>query len=301
MSSEPDDRKSAGPRPEARRLKSHVARLEGPRHPETAADRHAAAARYAASRLEELGYRLREQMFRHAGRDHRNVGATHPAGPEEGPRLLVGAHYDTVAGTPGADDNASGVAVLLEAARLLRTWRPSLPLELVAFDLEEPRAGTYRLGSRAWVRGALQRDVSYRGALILEMVGYTDDRPGSQRIPWPLRWRDLPERGDFLAAVGDWKSKRLIEAVTAACRDDGGELEVVTTRIPFRGWLVPQSRLSDNASFWDQGYPALMLTDTAFLRNPYYHGPGDRAETLDYAFMEQVVSLVTRSIRLLAD
>jgi hypothetical protein len=132
------------------------------------------------------------------------------------------------------------------------------------------------------------------------MVGYTDARPGSQHIPALLFWKRIPRTGTFLAATGDGGSARLLREFAAAARAAVPDLPVVTFRSPLRGWLVLDTRLSDNASFWDRGYPALMLTDTAFLRNPHYHTPGDRPETLDYGFMARVTSAVAAAVRRLA-
>lgn len=288
------------PLPDQRRLEHHVRRLEGPRHPVTAPERHASAARYVKRNLEAVGCDVWEHRFRHGGRTHRNVaGRLGRASPGATP-ILVGAHYDTVTGTPGADDNASGVATLLEVARLLREGDRDQAVELVAFDLEEPQGSTYRVGSRAWVERTGEEGRGCFAALILEMVGYTDARPGSQDVPLLLRWKRIPRRGSFLAAVGDRKSRRLLRGFEKSARRRVPELELVTSWIPLRGWIVPQSRLSDNASFWDAGIPALMLTDTAFLRNPHYHGPGDGAGTLDYEFMARVVAAVTAAVEDLA-
>lgn len=281
---------------DARRLEEHVRRLEGPRHPSTAPARHRRAADYVAHELESAGWTPRKIPFTYGGRTHQNVAATMGAEGNDAPRILVGAHYDTVPGTPGADDNASGVSVLLEVARLLREHPGARRAELVSFDLEEPRDGTYRIGSRRWVERARRKGIRYRAALILEMVGYTAAGERTQAIPWLLRWMDIPRRGTFLAAVADWGSRDVLRRFRRSASAAAPGLELVTIGIPFRGWLVPQSRLSDNASFWDAGIPALMLTDTAFLRNPHYHGPGDRADTLDYGFMAGTAVAVAAAV-----
>ncbi|MFW6200317.1 MAG: M28 family peptidase, partial [Gemmatimonadota bacterium] len=248
-------------------------------------------------------------------------------------RVLVGAHIDTVRGSPGADDNASGVAGVLECARLLATTattattatnatdatgragptgaagtaaergsenRFRATVELAFFDLEEQQLFTYRVGSRRYTERARKERVEYAGALIFEMIGYTSTEPDSQRIPLLVRWKDIPRTGDFLAVVGDWKSGSLIEGFEEAAREAAPELDVYTHRTPFRGWLVWQTRLSDNASFWSDGYPALMITDTAFLRNPNYHAPGDTAATLDYDFTAGVVDATAELVKRLA-
>lgn len=280
------------PTPDPSRLRAHVRRLEGERHPDFSPAALAAAEEYVAGCLEETGWAVEARPFAYGGRSHRNIVARRPGGERGRPRVLVGAHLDTVPGTPGADDNASGVAVLLEVGRILGSAEPEAPLELVAFNLEEPQGATYRVGSRRFAAAARREGVEYAGCLILEMVGYTDPAPGSQRVPGVLFWKDVPDAGTFLAAASDLASRDLLARFAEAAREAAPELELVTLRVPLRGWLVPQTRLSDNASFWDEGYPALMLTDTSFLRNPHYHAPTDRLETLDFEFMERVGAAV---------
>ncbi|HEY7683275.1 MAG TPA: M20/M25/M40 family metallo-hydrolase [Gemmatimonadales bacterium] len=281
------------------RLRAHVASLEGPRHPRSAPEALIHAGAYIAHQFAEAGLRVERRPFPFAGGEYFNVVASMPGDRSERPWVLVGAHYDTVAGTPGADDNASGVAAVLEAARLLTGERYPATIELVAFSLEEPQGTTYGVGSQAFVRQAREEGVRYAGALILEMVGYANREPGSQMVPPPLWWKRVPKRGTFLAAAGDGRSAGLLRVLTEAAAA-APELELVTVRVPFRGWLLPYTRLSDNCSFWDVGYPAVMLTDTAFLRNPHYHRPTDRLETLDFDFMARVTELTVETVRRLA-
>lgn len=244
-----------------------------------------------AGRLEEAGLEVDRPSFEHGGRTHRNVRGVRAGDDPDRPRVLLGAHFDTVPGSPGADDNASGVAALLEAARLLADVPTAATLELVAFDLEEPQGGLrrHRIGSDRYAARARRAGRDYAGCLVFEMVGYTDPRPGSQAAPWLFFWKDVPDAGTFLAAVGDWRSRGLVRAFADAAARASPELEVVTHRAPLRGWLMPVTRLSDHSRFWDRGWPALMLTDTAFLRNPHYHRAGDLADTLDYGFAARVV------------
>ena len=279
------------------RLHAHVAALEGPRHPVTASKALRAACEYVAAQLAALGLAVERRPFHFAGAEHSNVLGTMPGNEPERPRLLVGAHFDSVPGTPGADDNASGVAAMLEAARLLAGARLRATVEFVGFNLEEPQGLTYRVGSRAFAREAKRQGVRYAGALVLEMVGYTNAAPGSQVIPAALFWKRIPRSGTFLAAVGHPRSAQLLREFALAARNAAPDLSVITFRSPLRGWLVPQTRLSDNASFWDEGYPALMLTDTAFLRNPHYHTAGDRSETLDFEFMALATTAVAEAVR----
>lgn len=255
-----------------------------------------------ASALVELGLEVERPTFEFAGERYRNVVGRLPGREPDRRRLLIGAHFDSVPGSPGADDNASGVAALLECARLLAGERLRRTVEFVGFNLEEPQEGVqnHRVGSGAYARAAAESGVRYAGCFVLEMVGYTDPRPGSQGAPWLLFWKDVPEEGTFLAAVGNWRARRLLGAVREAAGAEAPGLRVVTHRTPLRGWLLPVTRLSDHARFWDEGWPAVMLTDTAFLRNPHYHQATDRPETLDFGFMARSVATTVGAVRRLA-
>ena len=265
------------------RLRAHVAALAG-----TIGERHvlrpralAAAADYVAGRWRDQGYAPERETFPAGGTTCANVVATLPGrGRAADQVLLVGAHYDTVRGSPGADDNASGVAGLLELSRALAaaTPAPALTVRLVAFANEEPPfSGTDRQGSA--VHAAAVRARGERVALMvsLEMLGFYDDRPGSQRYPPPFGWL-YPDRGDFLGLVGDLRSRGAMRRAAAAFRAASAlPLETCATfrRVPGVGW-------SDHAPFWREGYRAFMATDTAFHRNPWYHTAGDTPGTLDY-------------------
>jgi Zn-dependent M28 family amino/carboxypeptidase len=191
------------------------------------------------------------------------------------------------------------VAGVLEAARLLAEAPAAGPVELAVWDLEELTALTYRIGSRRHVAAARKARVRYSGALVLEMIGYRTAQPNSQKIPLPIRWMDLPRTGDFLGAVADFGSRALLETFLAAAGRASPELKVEHVAVPLRGWSVLATRRSDNASFWSNGYPSLMLTDTADLRNPHYHRATDRSDTLDYSFMAQVVAAAVETVRAL--
>lgn len=284
----------------AERLRQHVEALEGPRHRRTAPAALRRAAGYIGQVLAGTGLPVEERPVRFHGQDYPNLVARLAGTTPDRPRVLIGAHYDTAAGTPGADDNASGVAALLEAARILAGDQPAVTVEFVAFTLEEFQGTRYGIGSRAFAEAARRAGERYGGALILEMVGYTDGRDRSQLVPPALWRRGFSRRGTFLAAAGDDRSGALLDALTATAQATVPDLPVATLTVPFRGWLHPYTRLSDNRSFWDAGYPALMLTDTAFLRNPHYHRKSDRADTLDYQFMSRVTDLVAATVRRLA-
>lgn len=283
------------------RLRAHVARLEGERHPEASPEALEEALGYCEAELAGRVPDVRRHAFEFLGATHHNVVATLEGADPGAPRVLVGAHVDTVKGTPGADDNASGVAGLLEVARLLAArrdlgWAPAASVELAVFNLEERQRLTYRVGSRRWVAERTAGGARYAGAFIFEMIGYRTTAEHSQQVPAPIRWMDIPRIGHFLACVGDGKSKGLVRTFVQAAEAAAPELDVVTLNVPLRGWPVLATRRSDNASFWSAGWPALMLTDTADLRNPHYHRRSDRIGTLDFDFMASVVEATVEAV-----
>ena len=251
----------------------------------------ARARTYVEDRFREYGYTLHTQEFEAHGTGTANVTAARPDWNPSGPTLLLGAHYDTVRGTPGADDNASGVAVMLEVARLMSCSEDHERPQVVftAFSAEEPPAfSTGVMGSRIFTDSLERMGWNIRGALVLEMVGFFRSEPGSQHIPLSLRFLGFSNRGDFIAVIGNGISRRLVRTVAAGIRHWGQGLPVEKLTIPGSGYLIPEARLSDNASFWDAGIPAVMITDTSFFRNPNYHRHTDRVSTLDMVSMSRL-------------
>ncbi|MEW6214052.1 MAG: M20/M25/M40 family metallo-hydrolase [Nitrospirota bacterium] len=211
--------------------------------------------------------------------------------------ILLGAHYDAAWGSPGADDNASGVAVLLEAARILSRQKLDTTVQFVAFTLEEPQPQTVKflIGSNHFVKEARRQDRKYGAVFILESVGYTNISEGSQVIPIFVKI-PVPKRGNFLGVIANRRSKTLMNVFHQIASEYVPELIVVPYKVPLSGYLIPETRFSDHASFWDYKYPALMLTDTAMFRNPYYHTQNDRHETLDFTFIFNVTKAVISAI-----
>jgi Zn-dependent M28 family amino/carboxypeptidase len=244
-----------------------------------------AAEDYVSQNFAAMGYTPRRQTFTYMKEDVSNI----IAGDENsGGYYILGAHFDTVAGTPGADDNASGVAVLLEVARLARNLTPPRPWAFIGFTCEEPPAFfTPHMGSRVYAQRAHRQEANILGMLCLEMVGYYSQAPGSQSLPLPLKLMGYPTTGNFIGLVSDRRSRPLMVRLEAAIKG-GGRLPAVTLAVPLGGHMLPEVRLSDHASFWDEGYPAVMLTDTAFMRNPNYHGPGDVMDRLDLTAMTEL-------------
>lgn len=206
---------------------------------------------------------------------------------------LIGAHYDSVFRTVGADDNASAIAVQLELARQMAKVKEkkelNLSLNFVSFALEEPPVfGTRHMGSRVYARAAKKENEKIDGMICLEMVGYTCQNPGCQSYPFPLMFMGYPKTGDYIGIVGNFRSRGFTRSLCRAF-EQNPDLPVVSLTVPLSGYLLPNVRLSDHASFWDQGFKAVMVTDTAFYRNPHYHMRSDTMETLDFTFMANVV------------
>lgn len=244
------------------------------------------AENYVRQAFQDAGLSITEQAYDYGGRRVANLIADLPGERTDAPPYIVAAHYDTVIGTPGADDNASAVAVMIELARRAAANPPKAPLRFVAFTMEEPPAfTTHQQGSRIFLDRLTRAGGEVAGAIILEMVGVTTPR---QQYPFFLKWAGYSEKGDFIGVVGNRASRAFGKQVLSGMRRNPA-LPVESLFVWFNGWILPDTRLSDHASFWDRDIPALMVTDTAYFRNRNYHGPGDRADTLDYAFMAQLV------------
>ena len=203
--------------------------------------------------------------------------------------LILGAHYDTVPGSPGADDNASAVALLLEVARNIQAVPLGSTVRLIAFSLEEYDYG----GSAHYVEGLKKGGEEILGMISAEMVGFTAPR---QDYPPYLNPKHYPNVGDFIAIIGNERSKELLEKVCQSFKTNSPQLPLELLVVPGNGEAMEEARLSDHSPFWDQGLSALMVTDTGFLRNPNYHLPSDRIETLNFEFMQKVAIGVYHSV-----
>jgi len=274
------------PRPENATLLKHLQALVGERNPFTTPGPLEQAGGYIAHQFQSMGLAVsREEVPFEGITSHNIFGLQEGTNPSAG-TFILGAHYDSVQGSPGADDNASAVAVMLELARRTTAKPPGVPLRFVAFAPEEPPAhATRHQGSRVFVKRLTEAGGRVAGAIILEMVGLTTPK---QRYPLFLQWAGYPDAGNFIAVVGNRASKPLGERVLRGMRKNPA-LPVESLFVWFNGWILADTRLSDHAPFWDKGFPALMITDTAYFRNPNYHGPNDTADTLDYAFMAELV------------
>jgi Zn-dependent M28 family amino/carboxypeptidase len=252
-----------------------------------------AAEEYIQGEFTDMGLTVRRQEYEASGRSTANIIARSVWFNTSRPAIVLGAHYDTVPGTPGADDNASAVAVLLETARSMVSRSPDRLENIIfaAFSTEEPPSfGTHQMGSRMFADSLGCLGYQVEGAVILEMVGYYDHRPGTQMIPTGVDLSGIGDAGDFLAIVADGQSKELAEKVLAGYRKSESRLKALSMVFPEpEGEIASLIRLSDHASFWDAGIPAVMVTDTAFLRNRNYHQRSDRMSTLSIPAMENVV------------
>lgn len=273
------------------RLRAYLRALVGERHPVFSPEKLKETDHYLTEEFRRFGLDVVRAPFEALGGTHYNVIGTLASRHGTLP-LILAAHYDTVQGSPGADDNASGLVVLLDVASRLASRRFHRTIRFIAFSLEE----AHLLGSRAYAAHLAAADQPVYGALVLECVGYARDEEGSQRIP-PEVPIAVPSIGNFLAVVGNQTSAALTEAVARAMTP---HVPVVPLVVPGNGELLPDVRRSDHTSFWERGFPAVMLTDTANFRNPHYHRPTDTLETLDLDFLEAVADAVTAATLALA-
>jgi hypothetical protein len=261
-----------------------------------------AALDYLEDELVQAGLDPQRQTFTVAGAsgsvECHNLEAELRGGERPEEIVVIGAHYDSVLGSPGANDNGSGVAALLALARTFAQGDPpARTLRFVFFVNEEPPFfTTEEMGSRVYARRSAERGEDIRAMVSLETIGYYDDRPDTQRYPLsPLAWI-YPDRGDFIAFVANLRSARLLRSVVASFREGGGipsEAAALPGFIPGVGW-------SDHWSFWQEGVRAIMVTDTAPFRDPGYHSPGDTPERLDYERIALVVRGMERAVEHLA-
>lgn len=279
-------------------LRRHVTALTeaGPR---SVSNQHATrhSVRYIKSQLARYGYQPLEetvgtrQSAQHGEYAFANILAEHPAAVNSTPVLELGAHYDSVEESPGADDNASGVAAVLEIARILSSTQARRRVRFCFFALEEYG----RDGSTFHVQALRERNEDIHGAIIFEMIGYATDRPDTQATPARIPFLFWPPRtGNFIAVVGNFRSGGLGNRFEQA-------VDVYVPALPYfsanrLGGLFKDALRSDHKPYWDSGYPAIMLTDTANFRNPNYHRPSDIANTLNYRFLQRVTRATAATI-----
>lgn len=288
---------AAAVRPELEQeLEKDVRHLSQDCHPRPAGNEknQARAVRYIARSLAASGATVTYQPFTADKHAFVNVSAVFPG--KSAKRVIVGAHYDTCGDTPGADDNASGVAGLLALGRMLKGISPHCTIELIAYANEEPPYfGTEQMGSAQHAQKLYMEQIGVKAMLCLEMIGYFSDRENSQSYPAAGMGALYPDKGNFIAIVGNWNSVKLARTVQKSMQPF---LPTVRLNLPeIKGMCM---NFSDHRNFWAKNLPAVMITDTSFFRNPNYHQRGDLPETLDYRRMAQVVRGVHQAVLHLA-
>jgi len=280
----------------AANLRAHVAAIASREHNFLKPAELEAAAQTIEKTLAGLGYAVATQRFVSGPAEVRNIEVEVRGGEIASEIVIVGAHYDSVLGAPGANDNGSGVAAVIELARLFAAEKPVRTLRFVAFVNEEPPfAHSDAMGSRQYSRRSRQRGENVVAMLSVETIGYYSDAPGSQRHPFPLNFF-YPSTGNFVAFVSNLSSRSLLHATIASFRRHA--------RIPSEGvaapaW-IPGVDWSDHWSFWQEGWPALMVTDTAPYRYPHYHTSEDTPDKVDYERTARVVAGLHAMLRELA-
>lgn len=251
---------------------------------------------YLRASLQQAGYTVTEQAYRVEGQEVSNLEVSLPGSVSTGETVIVGAHYDSVAGTVGADDNSTGVAAVLELARQLRQSKPRKTVRFVIFVNEEPPFfQTSRMGSLVYAQQVRRENVRVSAMISLEMLGFYSDVPGTQKYP-ALLGLFYPSRGNFVGFVGNSDSRDLVRRAIRGFRE--------STSFPSEGIAAPADwpgiGWSDQWSFWQEHYPAIMITDTALFRYPYYHTRLDTANRVDFERMARVVEGVRRVVESLS-
>ena len=279
----------------AARLRRHVEVIVAAEHNVEHYDELEKVARYIEGVLESYGYPVTRQVFRSRGKDVRNIDVVLEAPKKDIDVIVVGAHYDSAQGTPGANDNATGTAAVLELARLLHDLKDSAEkrIRLVLFVNEErPYYGTPEMGSLNFARLLHERGERVTAMYSLETIGYYSDRPGSQKYPKPFD-AFFADKGDFISFVGMLKSRPVVQDTMRSFRSH--------TAFPTIGGVspgfIPGIAWSDHWSFAQYGFQAVMVTDTAPFRYPHYHRPTDTPDKIDYEKLARVVKGMERVIR----
>jgi len=252
------------------------------------------AADYITGEFRSLGYEVDFQKYKIRNRTFKNIIVTKTGSRKPGEVIVLGAHYDSMK-NPGADDNASAVAGLLETARIFSGKKTGRTIKFIAFTNEEPPLFKKKsMGSKVYAKAARANEDDIKGALILDMIGYFSNEPRSQRYLPGLNFF-YPRTGNFIAMVGNTKSKQLIRYTAASFRR--------ATKLPVERVIAPNFviaiGMSDDWAFWKEGYPAVMITDTAYFRNPNYHKRSDTYDTLDYKSMAEVTKGVAAALKAL--
>ena len=278
-------------------LRRHVAAIANREHNLFRYAELEASALYIEETLAGLGHAVAAQRYTVQAQEVRNIEVEIRGGDRASEIVVVGAHYDSVLGAPGANDNGSGVAAVLELARLLKDAKPARTLRCVLFVNEEPPFDrTDVMGSRVYARRARERGENIVAMFSLETIGWYSEQPGSQRYPFPLNLF-YPSTGDFIAFVSNLASRALLHETIASFRRHAG---IPSEAVAAPAW-IPGVDWSDHWSFWQEGWPALMVTDTAPYRYPHYHSGTDTPDKVDYERLARVVTGLHGMLRELAE
>ena len=274
------------------RLHNHLTQIVRERDPYLNSGGHFLVREYIRQSLAQWG-EVATYEFKFNGKTHQNlILDLNSASNSDLPPILIGAHYDAVPGTPGADDNATGVAVLLEMARIFIDRPLKYPVRLVAFDLEEYGL----LGSTAYAQDLKNNQQKLRLMLSLEMLGYCNHTKGSQTYPDLIK-PFYSDQANFIALVGNLSAIPDLYRLSRQMKQHGTPIEVLPD--PSGGKLVPITGFSDHRPFWQQKYRAIMVTDTAMLRNPHYHRATDAIATLDLDFLTNTCQSLIAALRII--
>jgi Zn-dependent M28 family amino/carboxypeptidase len=270
--------------PDLNNIKKHLSELVCERNPFTTPDSLVRAGEYIRQQLQSVNLAVREETVPFEGMQSMNIlGLKQGTAPSSGTFVLA-AHYDTVEGSPGADDNASAVSALLETARCLEDSQFEKSLLFAGFTLEEYGF----VGSHHFLKQRQNEVAPFSGMISLEMVGFCNPEAGSQKYPPYVDATQYPDSGDFIAVVGNEPSATLAHSLASVMDQSVPPLTVEKLVVPGRGDQFREVTLSDHFPFWENNIPAVMVTDTAFLRNPNYHQPSDTLDTLDIDFIGHV-------------
>ncbi len=280
--------------PKKYNIESHLSLLVGERNPHTSIEELHKCGKYIANHFTNLGLSVKEIPVEFERTLSDNILGIQTGSDPSSPYFVLGAHYDTVNGSPGADDNASAVAALLEIARCLNNIPLRSTLIYAGFTLEEYGF----VGSKHFV----ERISSYEsgkicGMISLEMLGFRNPEAGSQKYPPYIDVTKYPDSGDFIAIVGNEPSQKLVAQLMESMKVASPNLPAEALVVPGPGDDFQEVRLSDHSPFWDRGHQAVMITDTAFFRNPHYHQPTDTLETLDIDFITEVSAGVAECLK----
>jgi aminopeptidase YwaD len=281
------------PKPQLKNIEEHLQFLVGERNPFTEPDHLEKTRLYITKQFESFNLSVNQEAVDYESIRSFNIIGKQP--DTQSTPFVLAAHYDTKPETPGADDNASAVAALLEIARCLADHTFETPIIFTAFTLEEYGF----IGSRHFIEKAVTRNETFSGMISLEMLGYKNSAPQSQTYPPYVDTEKYPDSGDFIAVVGNEPSAHLTQKLAEGMKQHVPTLKVETLVVPGTGGNFSEVRLSDHAPFWDAGIPAVMVTDTAFFRNPHYHQPSDTLETLDTEFIRENAEAVTETLKTL--